>query len=62
MRAFAVKEVFDALDDICNTAGLVVPGDGQFLHAGWLYPHPVVNRSGCSGNKLSNRTERCSLK
>ena len=50
-----------ALDDICNPANLVVPGDGQLLHTGWLYPHLAANRRGCPGNKLSHRTARCNL-
>ncbi len=48
------KECFHALDNFRDTAGLVVPGDGQLLHAGWLYPHPALDSFGCPGNKLSD--------
>src|SRR5260370_39067770 len=58
---FLRKGCVYALDDICNPANLVVPGDGQLLHTGWLYPHLAANRCGCPGNKLSNRTARCNL-
>jgi hypothetical protein len=56
------EEVSYALDNICNPAGLVVVGDGQLLHAGWLHPHLACNSLGCLGNKLSIRPARCSLK
>jgi hypothetical protein len=59
---FLKKGVIYALDNICYPADLVVPGDGQLLHIGWLYPHLAVNRCGCPDNKLNNRTARCNLR
>ena len=59
---FLTKGVFYALDNICHAADLVVIGDGQLLHTGWLHSHLASGSSGCPGNQLSNRPARCNLK
>jgi len=56
------KGVFYALDNIRHAADLVVIGDGQLLHTGWLYPHLASSSPGCPGNQLGNRPARCNLK
>jgi hypothetical protein len=59
---FLTKGGLYALDNICHAADLVVIGDGQLLHTGWLYPHLASGSSGGPGNQLSNRPSRCNLK
>jgi hypothetical protein len=59
---FLAEGAFYALDNICYAADLVVIGDGQLLHTGWLYPHLAFGSSGCPGNQLGNRPARRSLR
>jgi hypothetical protein len=59
----AVKtEASNALDNIYHAADLVVPGAGQFLHAGWLRPPSARGGSDRPGDQRIHWPERRSLR
>jgi hypothetical protein len=45
------------MDDIRNTAGLVVAGFGEFVHAGRFYPHFASARTGRSCDQPVKRAK-----
>jgi hypothetical protein len=54
IRWFVRERDSHALDDFCNSAGLVVVRTGQFLHIGWLHSHSAGDSDRRVGRELAH--------